>query len=213
MSVRYSITGEQDGCQWPITSACVEGASRLSKAGFKRHLAAVCLDPDAELGEEALVQQAEALPALNELILAAKNVPKGLQVRTAAFWGDPENKEFQEQMKAFLRATGAGEEAEQDVVVRELIKVRIDGVYYTISCEQEQWRIQPMANRPVPAGKVVPEGMRGEPRQEPAEVDTENFGVVKVEVQEGRSDVEILLSRIKRFLSSTTDMSFRVFVG
>lgn len=208
MSVRYSITGEHDGCEWPVTSACVEGASGLSKVGFERQLAAVCLDANAELGEQCILHKADALSALKKLMPASRRVPKGFQVRTE-FWGDPENKEFQAQIRAQLRALGE----QEDAVGRAISGLRIDGVCYWISCEEDYWRIQPMTNPPPPEGKVAPQGMRGEPRREPEEIHTENFGIVKVEVQKGRSDIEILLSHIKRFLSSSPDTSFRVVVG
>ena len=192
MSIRYSISCSTNEDEWPVSSACLDGVSQLTRAGLAAQLAAVGLEESSQLGQVRHIDRAGALAALEDLIAASRHIPRGFEI----FFKHP-----------YLGDMSDGEGC------RGASGFRIDGVHYYISCEEDYWHIQPMTSPAAPVGSVVPAGMRGEPRREPAEIETENYGLVKVMARKGRSEVSVLVSRIQKFVMSSPDEGLRVTVG
>jgi hypothetical protein len=190
MSIHYEIHAKAHGSKWQLSSNCVDGISRLKEAGCGEQLSAVGLDPATEMGATQVLNRQMLLEAANQLVEKAKAIPNGFQVR---FRGP--------------------EDPEQDQTGRGISGLLVGGIQYVVLCYYGSWKMHPMPIFEIPADKLVPEGLRGESRFEPADIHTENYGLVKVEAMKGRSEIAVLLSRLRKFALSVSDASLTVTVG
>jgi len=119
----------------------------------------------------------------------AKKLPGGFRVRTKGLFGDP-----------------------RDNVSRGLGGLLIDGVYFRINCYDDHWSVS--VNGSIPQGKWLPPEMRGFHRYEPAEIQSDNMGVIKIEAKkEGCSELVGVLRDARRFLVGVSEESVTIIIG
>jgi hypothetical protein len=158
--------------------------------GHEEAMRSIGLSSKIELGEQQVVHRSRLLQVIDEIDKPAKGIPKGFHIRVC-MPSNPEGKYGARAMSGFL----------------------IDGIQYVVFCNEDSWKMYPMPASPIPSGKVIPLEMRGEPRRIHADIPTENYGIVKVEIKKGRSDVSTFLSRLRRIARTMSADVLIIVVG
>ena len=90
----------------------------------------------------------------------------------------------------------------KDSVARGVGGLLIDGIYFGIDCRKDHWSMKPLGAVPRSKQPLPPE-ISGAKRYEPAEIVTENRGIVRVEVK--RRSNSILAKTFKEIRDFLTE--------
>jgi len=164
------------------------GLAGLERTGHSRDVYQIFGDSRTRPGEERMLSRKAILDALERLLPPAKLMGNGFRVRARLSFGD-----------------------HREIVGPGRAGILIDGIYFGIECSDNHWEMSP--SQPTP-GKSFPPEMRGVHRYEPAEIQSENMGIVKIERKRGkRKELLNLLNEIKEFLQGVSDEFVAVTVG
>ena len=101
----------------------------------------------------------------------------------------------------------------QDRVARGAGGLLIDGMYFGIDCWEDHWSMKPLGAVPRSKQPLPPE-ISGARRYEPAEIVTENRGIVRVEVKKrSNSILAKTLKEIREFLNEQSTDNVTVTLG
>jgi hypothetical protein len=187
MGFALEIRAGEKNYMTDLPDVAASGLASLENRGYSQDVHQLIGEKDAQLGEERTVSRQLLTDAIERLLAPAQSLGSGFRVRAKFYPGDPGN-----------AGRGVG-------------GILIDGIYFGIFCSDDHWEMRP--TQPTP-GKSFPLEMRGQYRYEPAEIKSENMGIVKVERKKGkRKELVNLLTDVKKFLRGVPDEFVAVTIG
>jgi hypothetical protein len=188
MSFTLEIRAGEKAYMSEIPGPAASDLASLEKAGYSQEVHQIVGEKETPPGQERTVSRLVLLDAINRLLSPAKSLGSGFRVRGSLSFGD-----------------------RREIIGRGRAGILIDGVYFGIHCSDNYWEISP--SQPIP-GKSFPPELRGLYRYEPAEIKSENMGIVKVERRRGqRKELVNLLNGIKEFAQGVQSDFVTVIVG
>jgi hypothetical protein len=188
MSFEIEIRASEKTFMTQIPPSALTAFGNLEKRGYKQDVQQLVINVD---GEERRVARLELLAAIDRLAEPAKSMGSGFRIRYHLSFGDQREQ---------ITESGGG-----------FAGALIDGIYFGFRCYDDYWKMSP-SGPDWPA--TVPLEMRGLHRYEPAEFQSENMGVIKIERERlPRKEPARLLTEIAEFLRSVEDEFVTIIVG
>jgi hypothetical protein len=186
MSYTLQLRAGEKVEQSQLPDVALYGLSRLKKSGFAQEVDLFLGDDKTRPGQRRNVNRRDLLQAIERLLPPVKGLPAGFRVFDE---GDSD-----------------------DLGARGLASLLIDGVYYAVRCRDDYWTLSPLSA--LRKGQWIPPEMRGFNRYEPAEIQTENLGIVKVKATGAtRSVLENVLREAAAFLRNLNDEYVDITIG
>ncbi len=172
-----------------LPNAAISGLGSLAKSGHAEDVHLFIGDDETQAGDSRTIDRRSLIAAVDRLRPLAKELTGGFQVRTAGLYGDP-----------------------RDSISRGAGGILIDGIYFGISCHDDHWYVS--VNTAIPKGKWLPPEMRGFHRYEPAEIQSENQGLIKIEAKKrGCSELIHVLIEVRAFLEGVSAETVTITIG
>jgi hypothetical protein len=188
MSFTLEIRAGDRSYMTEIPADVVYGFATLEKTGHAKDVHLLIGEGHTPPGEERTLSRQALVDAVERLQVPANQMGNGFRVRADLSFGD------------HREIAGPGRAG-----------ILIDGVYFGVRCSDDHWVMSP--SQPTP-GKTFPPEMRGVHRYEPAEIQSENMGIVKVERKKGKRKILInFLNSIQEFLREAKEEDVAVTVG
>lgn len=187
MSLTFEIRGKSTAT-WPLTYISASQIARLSTGDTKIDADSIFGGKDDGPGIERRSNRLAILEAANRVLPIAKKLPSGFQLHSPAYEKYPEQ----------IGGSGLG--------------AFINGKGYSIRCFDNYWEIRSYdeIKEMTRTGtyKEVPK------HYEPAEIATDNRGIIKIEPRKrGGRDLAWLLRQIKKFLESDPSEEVTIIWG